>query len=134
MAATGVRVGRWRYPSTPLSARRPASYGKIELLIVPQCFYLVRDASGDCHWLPANKASCRGEGQSHLFDRVIWSIPLIGLKSRNSSLSPEILCTFSRLIALNQFATGFSYAQVCCVFSLLFWWHCYRKWSNCFLR
>lgn len=53
---------------------------------------------------------------------VIWSIPLIGLKSRNSSLSPEILCTFSPLIALNQFTTGFSYPQVCCVFSLLFCW------------
>jgi hypothetical protein len=53
---------------------------------------------------------------------VIWSIPLIGLKSRNSSLSPEISCTFSPLIALHQFATGFSYAQVCCVFRLLFWW------------
>lgn len=67
MAATGVRVGRWR--------SRPASYGKIELplaqpsqRIVPQSFYLVRDASSDCHWLPANKASFRGEGQSHLFD------------------------------------------------------------------
>lgn len=49
-------------------ATRPASYGKIELPIVPQCFYLIRDASGDCHWLPANKASFRGEGQSHLVD------------------------------------------------------------------
>jgi len=43
--------------------------GQIELPIVPKyssLFFLVRDSSGECYWLPGNKVSFRG--QSHLFE------------------------------------------------------------------